>query len=55
MVGVAAAVTGAFGMNLVNHFEIHPNMFYKVLLTLVLVMTGMGYAVLRKLISDNIM
>ena len=30
VVGVAAAVTGAFGMNLINHFEEHPSMFYNV-------------------------
>ena len=55
VVGIAAAVTGAFGMNLVNHFEDHPKMFYQVSLALVIFMGVMGYAVLRKLSMDNIL
>mmetsp|Transcript_21337 Transcript_21337/g.31667 ORF Transcript_21337/g.31667 Transcript_21337/m.31667 type:complete len:663 (-) Transcript_21337:501-2489(-) len=55
VVGVAAAVTGAFGMNLVNHFEEHPQMFYNVCVTLLLFMGGMGYSILRKLSLDNIL
>jgi len=55
VVGVAAAVTGAFGMNLINHMEERPWMFYQVSLTLIVLMGVMGYAVLRKLSIDNIL
>jgi Mg2+ and Co2+ transporter CorA len=55
VVGVAAAVTGAFGMNLVNHFEEHTSMFYQVSAGLVVFMAVMGYAVLRKLSMDSIL
>mmetsp|Transcript_1211 Transcript_1211/g.2203 ORF Transcript_1211/g.2203 Transcript_1211/m.2203 type:complete len:664 (+) Transcript_1211:256-2247(+) len=55
VVGVAAAVTGAFGMNLVNHFEDHATMFYKVCAVLVILMGSMGYGILRKLSNDNIL
>jgi Mg2+ and Co2+ transporter CorA len=54
VVGVAAAVTGAFGMNLVNHFEDHGMMFYNVCITIVILMGAIGYGILRKLSSDNI-
>lgn len=55
VVGIAAAVTGAFGMNLVNHFEDHPRMFYEVLLGLLVFMGATAYAVLRKLSMDSIL
>lgn len=55
VVGIAAAVTGAFGMNLVNHFEDHPRMFYEVSAVLLVCMGLMGYAILRKLAVDNIL
>lgn len=55
VVGVGAAVTGAFGMNLVNHFEEHPRMFYNVLAGLIVFMATIGYCVLRKLSEDNIL
>ncbi len=55
VVGIAAAVTGAFGMNLVNHFENSPWMFYKVSLGLVVFMGIMGHAILKKLSLDNIL
>lgn len=52
---MAAAVTGAFGMNLVNHFENHTTMFYNVCAILVILMASMGYCILRKLSTDNIL
>ncbi len=55
VVGVGAAVTGAFGMNLVNHFEEHTSMFYIVSSGLMVFMAAIGYVVLRKLSSDNIL
>jgi Mg2+ and Co2+ transporter CorA len=55
VVGVGAAVTGAFGMNLVNHVEEHPNMFWSVSAGLIVFMAAIGYGVLRKLSSDNIL
>ena len=55
VVGIAAAVTGAFGMNLVNHFEEQTWMFYKVSAALLIFMAAMGYAVLKKLAMDNIL
>jgi len=55
VVGVAAAVTGAFGMNLINHFEEHPYMFYQVSAILLLLMGAMGFTVLKKLSNDNIL
>lgn len=54
VVGVAAAVTGAFGMNLVNHVEEHPTMFVNVCGGLIVIMCLMGYAILKKLSIDNI-
>ncbi|GFH51415.1 hypothetical protein CTEN210_07891 [Chaetoceros tenuissimus] len=54
VVGVAAAVTGAFGMNLVNHVEEHPTMFLNVCGGLIVIMCLMGYGILRKLSTDNI-
>eukprot|EP00559_Dactyliosolen_fragilissimus_P006043 CAMPEP_0184866234 /NCGR_PEP_ID=MMETSP0580-20130426/21475_1 /TAXON_ID=1118495 /ORGANISM="Dactyliosolen fragilissimus" /LENGTH=692 /DNA_ID=CAMNT_0027365801 /DNA_START=174 /DNA_END=2252 /DNA_ORIENTATION=- len=54
VVGVAAAVTGAFGMNLVNRFEEHPTMFYQVSGGLILFMIAMGYGILKKLEIDSI-
>lgn len=54
VVGVAAAVTGAFGMNLVNHVEEHPTMFVNVCGGLIVIMCLMGYGILRKLSTDNI-
>jgi magnesium transporter len=55
VVGVAAAVTGAFGMNLVSRLEEHPTMFYNVIGALLVVMAAMGYSILRKLSMDNIL
>jgi Mg2+ and Co2+ transporter CorA len=55
VVGISAAVTGAFGMNLVNHFEESPWMFYKVSLGLVKFMGIMGHVILKKLSLDNIL
>eukprot|EP00979_Chaetoceros_neogracilis_P006314 scaffold1275_cov247-Chaetoceros_neogracile.AAC.6 len=55
VVGVAAAVTGAFGMNLVNRLEDHPTMFYNVSAALIVTMAAMGYTILRKLSADNIL
>lgn len=55
VVGVAAAITGAFGMNLVNHYEEHPNMFYNVCLGLMVMMIGIACGFLKKLSMDNIM
>ena len=55
MVGVAAAVTGAFGMNLVNRLEEHPTMFYNISGALIVVMAAMGYSILRKLSVDDIL
>lgn len=55
VVGVAAAVTGAFGMNLVNRLEEHPTMFYNVSAALIVTMAAMGYTILRKLSADNIL
>lgn len=55
VVGVAAAVTGAFGMNLVNRLEEHPTMFYNVIGALIIVMAAMGYSILRKLSMDSIL
>ena len=55
VVGVAAAVTGAFGMNLVNHFEEHPRMFYRVSLGIIFVMVAMGFGILNRLSIDNIL
>ncbi len=55
VVGIGAAVTGAFGMNLINHFEEHPSMFYQVSAGLIALMAAIGYWVLRKLSSDNIL
>lgn len=54
VVGVAAAVTGAFGMNLVNHVEEHQRMFGNVCIALVLFMISLGYGILKKLSLDNI-
>eukprot|EP00979_Chaetoceros_neogracilis_P004299 scaffold764_cov240-Chaetoceros_neogracile.AAC.12 len=51
--GVAAAVTGAFGMNLVNRLEDHPTMFYNVSAALIVTMAAMGYTILRQLSADN--
>mmetsp|Transcript_4158 Transcript_4158/g.6353 ORF Transcript_4158/g.6353 Transcript_4158/m.6353 type:complete len:101 (-) Transcript_4158:28-330(-) len=55
VVGVAAAVTGAFGMNLVNRLEEHPTMFYNISGALIVVMAAMGYSILRKLSVDDIL
>jgi Mg2+ and Co2+ transporter CorA len=54
VVGVAAAITGAFGMNLVNHVEEHQRMFGNVCIALVLFMISLGYGILKKLSLDNI-
>jgi len=54
VVGFAAAVTGAFGMNLISHHEDNTRMFYYVIATLTLLMGAMGYGCLRKLTLDNI-
>jgi len=54
VVGFAAAVTGAFGMNLINHFEDHGQMFYYVIGALTLIMGAMGFGFLRRLTTDNI-
>jgi len=53
--GVAAAVTGAFGMNLVNRLEEHQTMFYNISGALIVVMAAMGYSILRKLSVDDIL
>mmetsp|Transcript_20803 Transcript_20803/g.20023 ORF Transcript_20803/g.20023 Transcript_20803/m.20023 type:complete len:138 (-) Transcript_20803:9-422(-) len=55
VVGVAAAVTGAFGMNLINRFEEHPTMFYQVSVGIILIMVAVGKVILNKLSADNIL
>jgi len=42
-------------MNLINHFEEHPSMFYQVSAALILAMIAMAFAVLKKLSNDNIL
>lgn len=42
-----ALVTGLFGMNLLNHFEMHKNMFYVVFVTLVISMIGIFNALTK--------
>ena len=55
VVGVAAAVTGAFGMNLLNSWEEHPTMFFNVSLYLIIFMGAMWFAILKKLSMDNLL
>lgn len=55
VVGIAAAITGAFGMNLINHFEDHPTLFYQVCIGIILIMGVMGMGILNKLSYDNIL
>ena len=55
VVGVAAAVTGALGMNLLNSWEEHPTMFFNVSLYLIIFMGMMWFAILKKLSMDNLL
>lgn len=55
VVGVAAAVTGALGMNLLNSWEEHPTMFFNVSLYLIIFMGAMWFAILKKLSMDNLL
>lgn len=55
VVGVAAAVTSGFGMNLLSGFEEHPTMFWDVTKSLLVVMIFLGWGILRKLANDNIL
>jgi Mg2+ and Co2+ transporter CorA len=55
VVGVAAAVTGGFGMNLLSGLEEHPTMFWDVAKGLCIIMIALAWGILRKLASDNIL
>jgi len=55
VVGCGAAITGLFGMNLVSHVEVHASMFYLVSGFIVMLMSGMGYNLLRHLRTENIL
>ena len=55
VVGVAAAVTGGFGMNLLSGLEEHPTMFWDVAKGLCIIMVALAWGILRKLSSDNIL
>lgn len=54
VIGMAAAVTGLFGMNLLSHLEFYPNMFWNVTFGLVLSMIFLGSVMIKKLMNDNI-
>lgn len=55
VVGVAAAVTGGFGMNLLSGLEEHPTMFWDVAKGLCIIMVLLAWGILKKLASDNIL
>jgi len=54
VLGIAAAVTGMFGMNLMNHFEEHYSMFYQVSIGLTFFLILIGYNIFKILEIEKI-
>lgn len=54
VVGCGAAITGLFGMNLVNHYEVHSTMFLQVSAFICIMMLLMGIVIKAQLVRDNI-
>ena len=53
-VGCAAAITGLFGMNLLNRMELHPRMFYYLTFALVLLIFVIAFGIREQLRIDHI-